>query len=191
MDYITIVNTSGKEKTIRVFGHPSDPHFCGKDICEIMEIKDIKDSLFSLVSTDHKMELKNLLKELNNGPIVPSWVVGFKTPTLLGSADLKKLSHNDGRLVVLSEPGVQDLLNGSRKYKNKKILRDAINKAIYTIKYKDNAGLIDIFSFISKLDLSIDITSDWFQDLWYPLTKSRGSPQHGPRSTYYLNAKST
>ena len=147
MDYITIVNTSGKEKTIRVFGHQSDPHFCGKDICEIMEIENPKKAIFDNVEDDHKMELKNLLTELNNGPIVPSWLVGFKSPTLLGSVDLKKLSYHDGRLVVLSEPGVQDLLNGSRKYKNKKILRDAINKAIYTIKYKDNAGLVDIFSF--------------------------------------------
>ena len=117
---ITVVTEDGKEKTIRVFGHPSDPHFCGKDICEILEIKDVKDTLFSLVSNDHKTELKNLLIYLNNDPIVPSWLVGFKTPNLLGSVDLKTLSYHDGRLVVLSEPGVQDLLNGTRKDKIRK-----------------------------------------------------------------------
>lgn len=49
------------------FGSPT---FFGKDVCEIMDIKDIKDSLQNLVSEDHKKELKNLLKEQNNA-IVP------------------------------------------------------------------------------------------------------------------------
>ena len=40
---------------------------------------------------------------------------------------------------------------------------------------------MDIFSFISKLDLTIDITSDWFQDLWYPLSKSNPALQGGVR----------
>jgi hypothetical protein len=95
---------------------------------------------------------------------------------LLGSVDHKNLSYHDGRLVVLSEPGVYDLFNGTRKHKNKQILKNVFGKVIYTIKYQDNAGLMDIFSFISKLDLAIDIGSKWFQDLWYPLTKSRPPP---------------
>jgi hypothetical protein len=98
-------------------------------------------------------------------------VTPFKQLTLLGSFDLKTLSYHDRRVVVLSEPGVMNLLNGSKKHKNKKIILEAINRFIYTIKYKNNAGLIDIFTFISKLDLTFDITSNWFQDLWYPLSK--------------------
>src|SRR5574344_1444998 len=75
---ITVGTEDGKEKTIRVFGHPSDPHFCGKDICAIMEIENPKKAMFDNVEEDHKIELKNLLKDLNNGPIIPSWVVTFK-----------------------------------------------------------------------------------------------------------------
>ena len=38
---------------------------------------------------------------------------------------------------------------------------------------------MDIFTFISKTGLAIDITSNWFQDLWYPLTRSQPSPGAG------------
>jgi hypothetical protein len=40
---------------------------------------------------------------------------------LLGSVDLKNLSHNDGRLVVLSEAGVADLLKVQSSIKIKKL----------------------------------------------------------------------
>ena len=164
----------GKECHIRVFGTVQNPYFSGKDICEIMEIKDIKDTIQELVKKDHKKELKMLLQEQNNGHKIPNKVGGLKPPTSLGSIDLQNLSHNDGRLVVLSEPGVYDLLNGSRKDKNKKLLKNLIERFIYTIKYENNSGLMDIMTFISRMDLAIDIESDWFKDLWYPLSRLRG-----------------
>jgi hypothetical protein len=74
-------------------------------------------------------------------------VGGFNPPDLLGSVDLSTLSHNDGRLVVLSEPGVYDLFNGSKKHKNKKVLREAFDRVMYALKYENSVGLIDIFSF--------------------------------------------
>ena len=145
-----------------------------------MEFENPKDALQKLVKPDHKKELKNLLKEEINGVIPPSWLVGYKPPTSLGSIDHENVSYHDGRLVVLSEPGVEDLFSGSKNHKNKEILKNTISKAVYAIKYENNAGLLDIFSFISKLDLSIDLTSDWFQDLWYPLSTSRGPPGGAP-----------
>jgi prophage antirepressor-like protein len=178
--YITVVTEDNTERYIRVFGKSSDPHFCGRDICDIMEFENPKDALQKLVKPDHKKELKNLLKEESNGVIPPSWVGCLKPPTSLGSIDHENISHNDGRLVVLSEPGVEDLLNGSKNHKNKEILKNTISKAVYAIKYENNAGLLDIFSFISKLDLTIDLTSDWFQDLWYPLSTSRHLPGEVP-----------
>jgi hypothetical protein len=33
--------------------------------------------------------------------------------------------------------------------------------------------LKDIFTFIKEYNLTFDITSKWFQDLWYPLSKSQ------------------
>ena len=32
----------------------------------------------------------------------------------------------------------------------------------------------DFFTFIKEKSISIDINSDWFQELWYPLSKKRG-----------------
>ena len=177
--FITITNESGIEKNIRVFGNASNPYFCGKDICEIMDIKDFKDTLQSLVKTNHKTDLKSLLEKENKGLILPSWVGVLKTPTVLGSVDLENLSHNDGRLVVLSEPGVEDLLNGTRKHKNKEILLNEIKRFVYTIKYENNGGLVDFFHFISKMNLAIDFSSKWFQDLWYPLSRSQPSLEYG------------
>jgi len=80
--------------------------------------------------------------------------------------------------VVLSEPGLHQLVNGSRKDKNKKKILEAVNRFIYTTKYENNSGLIDIFTFIAKEKLALDLTSDWFQDLWYPLSKVN-PPQGG------------
>jgi prophage antirepressor-like protein len=170
---ISLIDADGNERHVRVFGNASDPHFCGKDICQIMEIENHKDALQKMVNEFHKKELKNLLKEQNEGPNVPKELGCFKHPNSLGSIDLKNLSYHDGRLVVLSEPGVYDLLNGSRKDKNKKFLKDSIQRFVYSTKYENNDGLVDIFTFISKMDLAIDIKSNWFQDLWYPLSKKR------------------
>jgi hypothetical protein len=36
---------------------------------------------------------------------------------------------------------------------------------------------MDIFSFIKGYNLTFDITSEWFQDLWYPLSKNQGPLQ--------------
>jgi hypothetical protein len=71
-------------------------------------------------------------------------------------------------------------LEGSRLHKNKKKIKESVERWLFTIKYENNDGLQDIFSFISKLDLTIDITSNWFKDLWYPLSKSRPPPRGGP-----------
>ena len=178
--FITIITESGIEKSIRVFGNASNPYFCGKDICEIMDIKDFKQIMRDSVKNDHKTNLKSLLEKENKSLILPSWLGVLKTPILLGSIDLKNLSYHDGKLVVLSEPGVEDLLNGTRKHKNKEILLNEIKRFVYTIKYENNGGLVDFFHFISEMNLAIDFSSKWFQDLWYPLSRSRGSLQTAP-----------
>ena len=178
-NYISLTDADGNERRVRVFGTVFDPHFSGKDICEILDIKDIKDTLQKVVKEFHKKELKILLQENNNGLPLPNELGVFKFPTMLGSVDLQNLSYHDGRLVVLSEPGVYDLLDGSRKDKNKKVLKESIQRFIWTTKYENDAGLMDIFTFISKTDLAVDISSNWFQDLWYPLSKSRPPPTGG------------
>jgi prophage antirepressor-like protein len=179
-NFISVVTDDGVEHTIRVAGTVYEPYFVGVDVCGIMELKNHNDALLKLVDINHKKELKNLLKEENQGQIVPFGVACQKPVTSLGDFDLKTLSHNDGRVVVLSEPGLYSLLEGSRLHKNKKKIKESVERWLFTIKYENNDGLQDIFSFISKLDLTIDITSNWFKDLWYPLSKSRGLPGEAP-----------
>jgi hypothetical protein len=41
------------------------------------------------------------------------------------------------------------------------------------LRYGAGSGLMDIFSFIKGYNLTFDIASEWFQDLWYPLSKSQ------------------
>ena len=163
---------------IRVVGSIYDPHFVGKDVCEILGFENHKKALLDNVRSDHKKELKTLIEEEIKGGFVPSEVGVLNTPTFLGPFDHENLSHNDGRLVVLSEPGLMSLLNGSRLHKNKEKILNAVNRWLYTFKYENNAGLMDIFSFIKRSPLAFDIGSKWFQDLWYPLSTSQG-PQLG------------
>ena len=41
-----------------------------------------------------------------------------------------------------------------------------------------NISFKNIFEFIKEYKLTFDITSEWFQDLWYPLSKNQ-PPQLG------------
>jgi hypothetical protein len=49
-------------------------------------------------------------------------------------------------------------------------------------------SLINIFDFIKNHDLAFDVTSDWFQDLWYPLSKFN-PPQLGGLKRSIFNLK--
>ncbi|ADO00441.1 hypothetical protein WIV_gp097 [Wiseana iridescent virus] len=44
----------------------------------------------------------------------------------------------------------------------------------------NNIGLIDIFTFVKGFGVTFDTSSNWFQDLWYPLSKNRGAPRGAP-----------
>lgn len=43
----------------------------------------------------------------------------------------------------------------------------------YPLPSLTRSGLVDIFSFIKGYNLAFDLESEWFQDLWYPLTKKK------------------
>jgi len=179
-DSIQVMLDDGTFKRIRVVGSIYDPHFFGKDVCDIMEVTDYKQSIQDTVQEHQKSTLKDLIKKEVNGALRLHELGVLNTPNLFGPFDLETLSYHDGRAVVLSEPGLLALVNGSRKNKNKKKILEAVNRWLCTTKYQNNAGLLDIFTFISRMELTFDITSDWFKDLWYPLSKSRGSPGAAP-----------
>lgn len=128
-NYISLVDAGGNERRVRVFGNASDPHFCGKDICDIMDIENHKDVISKIISDNDKIELKNLIKKENKGTIPSKRSVCLYRTNSIG-IDLKNLSDDDCRLVVLSEQGVYDLIDVSNNDKNKKILKDSIEKFI-------------------------------------------------------------
>ena len=68
------------DKCIRVFGNVFEIRFCGRDICEILGIRDFKDAIQKMVPSDQKTELKNFLGELKNGWFGPSELGGNNPP---------------------------------------------------------------------------------------------------------------
>ena len=132
-------------KAIRVFGTNDNFWFCGRDVCNILNITDYKHALMNV----DKKNKKNL-KDLGMGLLT--------TP---------KISHNEGQMCYINEKGLYNFLNSSRS-PNKVQLRAFIDQFLYDLRYK--SGIMDIFSFMKGKDIEIDVQSEWFQDLWYPLS---------------------
>jgi len=58
-------NVEGAKKTdVKVVGTFEEPWFCGRDVCEILEYKDIKKALHTHVQQKSKKTLKELSEEL-------------------------------------------------------------------------------------------------------------------------------
>ena len=49
-----------KKTSVKVVGTFEDPWFCGRDVCEILEYKDIKDALQKHLQQKSKKSLKEL-----------------------------------------------------------------------------------------------------------------------------------
>jgi MSV199 domain/BRO family, N-terminal domain/T5orf172 domain len=166
-EYLTI-NMGGRDHQIRLCGTIEDPYFCGRDVCEVLGYKDPKNALFRYVDFEDKKNLKELGFSLN------------ENPNYLGRIN-HNITHNEGQVPFISEAGLYSLINGSQNFKNKKELKQQIEKWIVDIRYGEGSGLMDIFTFVKGYNLAFDITSDWFQDLWYPLSKSNPALQGGVR----------
>jgi prophage antirepressor-like protein len=103
-DFVTIDVVEKKNQKIRIVGTYEDPYFCGRDVCEILEYKDIKTALREHVKEKHKKDLRTLSNE-----------VGDETsPTSLGSNNLKNLTYNQGKAVYISEAGLYSLIMRSK-----------------------------------------------------------------------------
>ena len=148
------VRINNKDLPIRLQGTSDCPYFCGKDICTVLDYANVKDVLQKLVEPNDKQTLKNL----ND--------ITDKRGGMLGTY-IPNLYHNDGRAVYINEKGLYNLLNSSRS-PHKVQLRAFIDQFLYDLRYK--SGMMDIFSFMKGKDIEIDVQSEWFQDLWYPLS---------------------
>lgn len=177
---IFVITDDGTAHEIRVVGTIANPHFFGSDVCKILDIKNPKKAFFDNVENIHKIELKTLIRETQKGLLDPYDVVTDNSTHLLGFFDLEKLSHNDGRAVVLSELGLHQLLNGTKHQKHRKSIESAVRRWIWATRYVSGAGLADLFTFVRGSKLAFDLNSEWFKDLWYPLSKSRPPHVGGP-----------
>ncbi|MGL5357024.1 MAG: BRO-N domain-containing protein [Cetobacterium sp.] len=109
-DFVTVDVGEKKNQKIKIVGTYENPYFCGRDVCEILEYKDIKQSLREHVKEKHKKELRMLSNELG--------VVS--TPNSLGLNNLKNLTYHSGKRVKeftgwTTSKG--ELTNGDLNYK--------------------------------------------------------------------------
>jgi len=98
-------NVEGAKKTdVKVVGTFEEPWFCGRDVCEILEYKDIQQALQKHVQHKSKKSLKELSEELG--------VVS--TPnSILGLHNLSTKYH-EGKTVYVNEPGLYALILRSK-----------------------------------------------------------------------------
>jgi prophage antirepressor-like protein len=89
---------------IKIVGTFDDPYFCGKDVCTILEYKDVKDALQNHVKPKYKKDLKTIVDELEG--VSPS-----NSITTISSIEP---SYHAGKAVYINEPGLYALIMKSR-----------------------------------------------------------------------------
>jgi prophage antirepressor-like protein len=101
-DYVTF-DVKGVEGKVRVVGACEAPWFCGRDVCAILQYKDIKQALQEHVLAHQKKSLKLLSSEssLSRGP------------NFLGVNNLSTEYH-EGKTVYINESGFYRLINKSK-----------------------------------------------------------------------------
>lgn len=117
---------SYNQKSVRIFGTNEDPWFCGKDVCEILEYANYRQSLYDNVEDDNKKSLKDLC-------------VSFKlTP---------KITHNEGQMCYINEEGLYSLIFACKlplaKLFKKWIMKEVLPSIRKTGQYKLQGQLAD------------------------------------------------
>jgi very-short-patch-repair endonuclease len=102
-DFVTIDVGEKKNQKIKIVGTYEDPYFCGKDVCEILEYKYIKQALREHVKEKHKKDLRLLSNEVGG------------IPNSFGSNNLKNLTYHSGKAVYISKEGLISLLLRSKR----------------------------------------------------------------------------
>ncbi len=98
-------NVEGAKKTdVKVVGTFEDPWFYGRDVCEILEYKDIHQALQKHVQQKNKKSLKELSEEVGL-PRTPNSVLGLHNLST---------KYHDGKTVYINEPGLYALILRSK-----------------------------------------------------------------------------
>ena len=148
-------------KPIRVFeiheGVTCFPWFCGRDICEILEYSNYRQSLYDNIEDENKKNLKDLGVHLR------------LTPTF---------THNEGQMAYINETGLYSLINRSRMPR-KEPFKAFLDQFFYDLRLqtKVQEHQMDMFDFIRTKNLPIlaDISKQWFKQIWLPLIL-KGTP---------------
>ena len=102
-NYVSFDFESKHNQKIKIIGSYDNPYFCGIDVCNILEHKDIKKSLFKLDS-DYKKDLQTIIEEV---------VDPQSTTSTIGIPSLKP-SYNEGKAIYINEPGLYALIMKSK-----------------------------------------------------------------------------
>jgi prophage antirepressor-like protein len=103
-DYVVFDVGHKKSQKVKIVGTHKNPWFCGKDVCEILEYKNIPDAFYKHVKPKHKKDLKTLSEE----------VICDSQMTFFGRKYFQNLSYNDGKAVYINEPGLYSLIMHSK-----------------------------------------------------------------------------
>ena len=114
-DYVT-VSIDEKQYRIRLSGTMKQPYFCGKDVCAILEQKDVKYALKTHVPNKYKKELSSFhremaLKDYNLGGGNPPPQIVVADTHRLGKSEI---TFREGQTVYISEPGLYSLIMNSK-----------------------------------------------------------------------------
>jgi prophage antirepressor-like protein len=129
---------------IKIIGTYDNPYFCGIDVCNILEHKDIKKSLFKLDS-DYKKDLQTIIEELKE--INPNTIIGMPS---------SKPSYNEGKAIYLSKDGLVAMLTKSRTLASYRVSQVISDKLGLNLKYVYN---------VSKQQQTLDIIRAAFKTL--------------------------
>ena len=134
-------NVEGAKKTdVKVVGTFEEPWFCGRDVCEILEYKDIKQALQKHVQHKSKKSLKELSEEL---------CVVSTHHFILGSGNLSTEYH-DGKTFYINVKGLAALLQRSK----------LIEYGIVTSKRSSNVkDRLDVLELVENIDYSLQYGS--------------------------------
>jgi prophage antirepressor-like protein len=104
-NYVSFDFENKPEQKIKIVGTYDNLFFCGKDVCAILEYKDVKDALQNHVKPKYKKDLQTII-------IVE---VGNETlPTSIIEIPSSKLSYNEGKAVYINEPGLYAFFKHSK-----------------------------------------------------------------------------
>ena len=102
-NYVSFDFESKPNQKIKIIGSYDNPYFCGKDVCTILEHKDIQRTLFDL-DPDYKKNLQTIIEELEGAAPSTSTIGMFSS----------KPSYHEGKAIYINEPGLYALIMKSK-----------------------------------------------------------------------------